>query len=371
MNARHIIIVIALLVCVVAVRAEDDTEQRGKDQIFIETLMRLDIDLDAKPTIKAKLLDVLSRQQGTVTYVELVERFNLRGQSDALFKLALEKPSDSAGVAAAKLLLKFGQASRFVKVITGDDAKAATAAITALGYTNDGKAYALLETIVIDVKRSKPVRTAAVSAMGQGRGGERRLLELAKAGTLSDDLHFAAAQVLMASFDPTTRDEAIKHLKLPPSVSSKPLPPIAQLVKRDGDATKGPEVFKKANCVLCHRVKDMGVDFGPALSEIGDKLPKDALYTAILDPSAAIEHNYSGTRLQTDEGDDIVGIIVSETDSDVQVKIPGGIIRKYAKSSIFERTAVKTSLMPVGLQLAMTEQDLVDLVAWLSTLKKR
>ena len=367
---KSTIITAAILLLAITARADNDAEQRAKDQIFIETLMRLDLNLDEKPTIKKKLLDVLGRQQGTVTYVELVDRFDLKSQSDALLKLALEKPSDSAGVAAAKTLLKFGEAARFRKVIASEDPKVAQAVITALGYTNDGRAYALLETIVVDLKQSKPLRTAAVNAMGQGRGGEKRLVELAKAEKLPEDLHFAAAQVLTASFDPSVREEATKHLKLPPSVNAKPLPPISELVKRQGDASKGPAVFEQAKCVQCHRAGNLGVDFGPALSEIGDKLPKDALYTAILDPSAAIEHNYSGTRIQTDEGDDVVGIIVSETDSDLQLRIPGGIIRKYSIASIFERTPVKTSLMPVGLQLAMTEQDLVDLVTWLSTLKK-
>lgn len=373
-------------------------EQRAKDDLFIETLSRLEgVDINANEKLKTRLLAVLGRNKGTSAYVEMAARFNLRDLSDELVKLAVEKPTDSAGVAAAKQLIKWDELARLKKVVDtgvlpGGSAApiapdsppaiaAASAALTALGYTSDAKAWPVIEAVIADDKRAKPVRTAAIAAMGLGRAGEKRLLELAKAGKLSDDLHFAAGNVLLASTDPTIQAEAGKHLKLPPSVNSKPLPPIAQLAQRTGDASNGPRVFKKINCIQCHRVapapgngaagEPFGADFGPALSEIGSKLPKDALYTAILDPSAGIEHNYEGTRIETDDGEDIVGIVVSDTADLLTLKLPGGVQRKYAKSSILARDKIKSSLMPQGLQLAMTEQELVDLVEWLSGLKKK
>ncbi len=363
-------------------------EQRAKDDLFIETLSRLEgVDINANEKLKTRLLAVLGRSKGTPAYVEMAARFNLRDLSDELVRLAVEKPTDSAGVAAAKQLIKWDELARLKKVIdTGElpgpgaplshvapDRAAAniSAALTALGYTSDSKAYPPIESVIADDKRAKPLRTAAIAAMGLGRAGEKRLLELAKAGKLADDLHFAAGNVLLASTDPAIQAEAGKHLKLPPSVNSKPLPPIAQLAQRTGDAVNGVKVFKKVNCIQCHRVNSEGADFGPALSEIGTKLPKEALYTAILDPSAGIEHNYEGARIETDDGEDIVGIITSETADHLTLKLPGGVQRKYAKTGVLSREKIKSSLMPQGLQLAMTEQELVDLVEWLAGLKKR
>lgn len=356
--------------------APDDSttdDQRAKDDLFLETLSRLeDLDLNTSPKIKAKLMDVLTRNRGTQSYVEIVERFKLRDQTDDLVKLAVAKSADSAGVAAAKLLLKWNEVARLDKVIDGDDAKAATAALTALGYTNDARAYPMLARVVADKARAKPLRAAAVAAMGLGRAGEKQLLAMAKDGKLADDLHFAAGQVLLNSSDEAIRLDAAKCLKLPPTLSAKPLPPVAELAKRNGAAANGPAVAKKVNCIQCHRFEqiDLGADFGPNLSDIGNKLPREGLYTAILDPSAGIEHSFEGYRLQTDEGEDVVGIIVSETKDDITLKVPGGVARKYAKSSIESRDKLKTSLMPPGLQQAMTEDELVDLVEWLTTLKK-
>ena len=365
--------IILILLALTAVSFADDAAdaQRSKDQVFIETLSRIEnIDLNASPKLKAKLLAVLERNRGSETYVELTARFNLRELNDELFKLALTKPNDSAGVSAAKLLIKFDELPRFEKTIGGDDAKSAAAAVLVLGFTNDTKAYDLLEKIVTDDQRSKPIRTATVMAFGNGRAGEKRLLQIAKNGKLADDLHFAAGNVLLASSDPTIREEAAKHLKLPPSLSSKPLPPIAELAKRTGNAENGITVFKKVNCIQCHRAGDLGNDFGPALTEIGSKLPKEALYTAILDPSAGIEHNYEGTRMETDEGE-TVGIVISETKDELILRLAGGITQKHQKKDIVSREKLKSSLMPPGLQQAMSEQELIDLVEWLTQLKKK
>lgn len=350
-------------------------EQRSKDQIFIETLSRIEnIDLNASPRLKEKLLGVLQRNQGSDVFVEIIARFNLRDQSDALLKQALSKPNDSAGVAAAKQLIKFDEIGRLEKAIHSDDAKASAAAITVLGFTNDTKAYDLLEKIVTDDKAGKPLRTSAAMAFGNGRAGEKRLLELAKNGKLPDDLHFAAGNVLLASSDATIREEAGKHLKLPPSLNSKPLPPITELAKRTGNADAGPAVFKKVNCIQCHRVvsgeTNLGNDFGPALSEIGSKLPKEGLYTAILDPSAGVEHNFEGTRMETDEGE-TVGIVISETKDELILRLAGGITQKHKTKDIIYREKLKGSLMPPGLQQAMSQQELIDLVEWLTTLKKK
>jgi len=364
-------IILLFILALATTTFADDAEQRSNDQIFIETLLRIEnIDLIAAPKLKTKLLGVLERNRGSETYVELVARFNLRELNDELFALALARPNDSAGVSAAKLLIKFEELSRFEKTIGGDDGKSACGALLVLGFTNDTKAYDLLEKIVTDDQRSQPIRTATVMAFGNGRAGEKRLLQIAKNGKLADDLHFAAGNVLLASSDPTIREEAGKHLKLPPSLSSKPLPPIAELVKRIGKAERGEVVFKKVNCVQCHRVGDLGHDFGPTLTEIGSKLPKEALYTAILDPSAGIEHNFEGTRMETDEGE-TVGIVISETKDELLLRLAGGITQKHQKQDIRSREILKSSLMPSGLQQAMSEEELVDLAEWLTQQKKK
>jgi len=70
-------------------------------------------------------------------------------------------------------------------------------------------------------------------------------------------------------------------------------------------------------------------------------------------------------------GDEAAGIITSETADEVAVKTPTGISTHYKKADIAKRTKSSLSMMPSGLQQAMSQQDLVDLVEYLSGLKKK
>jgi putative heme-binding domain-containing protein len=63
-------------------------------------------------------------------------------------------------------------------------------------------------------------------------------------------------------------------------------------------------------------------------------------------------------------------MISSETDDELAMKLLGGIQRRVPKSTIAERKRMDASLMPQGLERTMSEADLVNLVEYLSTLKK-
>ena len=91
------------------------------------------------------------------------------------------------------------------------------------------------------------------------------------------------------------------------------------MVDKHGDAVKGKEVFKTL-CSNCHQVNGEGVNFGPELSEIGDKLSKEALYTSILFPDQGISFGFEGYRIQLNDGSAAVGKIASETEDKVEVQ---------------------------------------------------
>jgi putative heme-binding domain-containing protein len=158
---------------------------------------------------------------------------------------------------------------------------------------------------------------------------------------------------------------------LPHSADAKPLPPIAELIKIKGDTANGAAVFRRdtVGCIKCHQVNGEGTEVGPNLSGIGTKLGKDALYEAILDPSAGISFGYETWQIVLKNGDDVTGLVASETADELAVKAAGGTVTRYKKSDIASRAQLKTSLMPSNLQQTMTGQELVDLVEYLVTLK--
>src|SRR2546430_1304966 len=209
-------------------------------------------------------------------------------------------------------------------------------------------------------------------ALAQAEEGAAALLKLAREEKLQQDLKLMAGSELNNVRWAKIKTEAAQLLPLPQGQNSGPVPPISELVKMKGDAAKGAVIYRRdtVGCIKCHQVSGEGVDFGPNLSEIGTKLGKDALYEAILDPSAGVSFGYEAWQIELKNGDEAYGLIVSDTADEIAVKTQGGIVARYKKSDIAKREQQKLSIMPAGLQQTMSTQDLADLVEYLSSLKK-
>ena len=143
------------------------------------------------------------------------------------------------------------------------------------------------------------------------------------------------------------------------------LPPIAELAKRTGDATRGRTVFEK-NCRTCHRVGDDGVRFGPNLSGVGLRLERTRLLESILDPTAVVDPAYRGLLVQTRRGKFVTGLVVAEDKEAITLLRQGGDEVVVRSKDVLLREEQKGTFMPAGLEKAMTEAELVDLVEYLA-----
>ncbi len=351
----------------------DDSAQVAKDAAIVETLLRLpNIDVNANEKMKAAVMRYLDTKKQTPRYLELVERFKLQGVGEELIRLAIAEPSGTLGVGATKLLLKSGERARLSAAIDSEDDKESTAVVTALGHVASPKAIELLSPLVTDASRPSAVRIAAARGLGRNRNGERLLLHLVQSAKLPGDLKFTVGDILHASADASIRKEVAKYIELPATAAGEPLPPVAELLKMKGDPVHGQKVFATTGtCANCHIVHKQGKEVGPDLSEIGSKLARDAMFVSILDPSAGISHNYESYAVLTVDGVVIVGLKVSETDDSITLKNDKAIVMTIKKNEIDEMNKQEISLMPANLQKTMKVQDLVSVVEFLTTLKKK
>jgi putative heme-binding domain-containing protein len=227
---------------------------------------------------------------------------------------------------------------------------------------------AVLNTAFWKVK-DHGVRTAMIEALALSGEGGRAILKWHKENKLPEDLKAGAALALSRSTDAGLRDQASKELPVPAALGAEQFPSLPDLMKMTGDVAKGQMAFMTAGCVGCHQVKSQFINFGPDLSVIGNKLSKDGLFTAVLYPSAAIEHSYNGVTITTEAGAQMVGYIISDTNDELTLKIAGGAQQSVKKADITKREEMKSSLMPPGLAAGIGPQGLADLVAWMQTLK--
>jgi len=322
--------------------------------------------ITSNPEAKARLDSLLKPVVGKPEFVALVEKLNLTGFEKELLDFISANPNAPESVNAARLIAANRDgALRFLK---DADAKSAKALIAALGRVSDRAAVAVMNQHFWPEKR-EDVRRVLIDALALSGEGGRAILKWQSEGKLPPQFKDQAALALSRSTDAGLRDQAVRELPLPAAQGLANFPKLPELLKLKGDATKGQAMFMQAGCVACHRVKGQFIDFGPDLTQIGAKLSQDGLFTAILYPSAAIEHSFVGQNVTTKEGQTVMGYVVSETDAELTLRMAGGASTTVKKVNIVKKEELKDSLMPPGLAGAIGPQGLADLVAWLMTLK--
>jgi putative membrane-bound dehydrogenase-like protein len=322
--------------------------------------------ITSNPEAKARLDSLLKPVVGKPEFVALVEKLNLTGFEKELLDFISANPNAPEAVNAARLIAANRDgALRFLK---DADEKSAKALIAALGRVSDRAAVAVMNQHFWPEKR-EDVRRVLIDALALSGEGGRAILKWQSEGKLPPQFKDQAALALSRSTDAGLRDQAARELPLPAAQGLANFPKLPELMKLKGDATKGQAMFTQAGCVACHRIKGQFIDFGPDLTQIGAKLSQDGLFTAILYPSAAIEHSFVGQNVTTKQGQAIMGYVVSETDAELTLRMAGGASTTVKKASIVKKEELKDSLMPPGLAAAIGPQGLADLVAWLQTLK--
>jgi len=130
-----------------------------------------------------------------------------------------------------------------------------------------------------------------------------------------------------------------------------------------GDATRGSKIYETA-CMVCHKFADKGNDVGPHLGTI-KAWTAEQLVTNILDPNREVSPNFALYLVETNDGRTLSGLITSETAGNLILKRADGGTDTVLRSEIKSLTSPGISLMPEGLEAAITPQQMADLIAYL------
>lgn len=131
----------------------------------------------------------------------------------------------------------------------------------------------------------------------------------------------------------------------------------------------GQNLFKVANCIACHKMGDQGRHLGPDLTRIEPKKhTTEHILRSLIDPSKDIAEKYQSNTFVLDSGKVIVGMVVKETPDEVSV-----LVDPLAKAEpvviktddIDTRVKSPLSIMPKGLLNKLTEEEILDLVAYI------
>jgi putative heme-binding domain-containing protein len=299
-------------------------------------------------------------------------------------KSHLKNPSSPEATQLAALqaitALKDAEAQSLLeKFATAEQSSALhTEAIRLLTSVNATKAavltyYQLIPNLT-EPKKITPILAALIQ--GPGRGAKlAKLIEqkplnqahlarihqaLGLTGQSCEPLQAALAKTRkMSNQIPAKYDEAyVKQLK--------------SLVESSGDSARGKLAYTKAaSCIGCHKIDGGGGDIGPDLTEVGAGRSTELLIESVLWPNRQIREGYMTTTLTTKDNQLHTGYKISEADGIITLRDLATTNTKKIPHAQVTAEKESGSAMIAGLTAALTKKELADLIAYLSSLKKK
>lgn len=135
-----------------------------------------------------------------------------------------------------------------------------------------------------------------------------------------------------------------------------------------GNIAAGKATFEKT-CGACHQMYGEGGIIGPDLTG-SDRANLDYILSNILDPSGEIQDAYKMMVITTQDGRTYAGNLVAENDKQVTLRVVGQDAVVISKTDIRGRETTPNSMMPEGLLKTLTDQEVIDLIAYLRTTKQ-
>jgi putative heme-binding domain-containing protein len=143
---------------------------------------------------------------------------------------------------------------------------------------------------------------------------------------------------------------------------------LSKLVEKTGDPAKGRAIYtqdRKLACARCHRLEGMGHSLGPDLTRLWQTHSAGDVLLSLLDPDGNSSADYRIQKVTTKTGRTYLGLVLMETPEEVHLRDAGGREIHLKVEGIAKRVEGRTSLMTKPTVAALTEEELIHLVAFL------
>lgn len=220
------------------------------------------------------------------------------------------------------------------------------------------------------------IQLAAIEPLSQQIDSMRQLVSAVNDGTIPKDLvnsnqlrkwlaagdqklvdNIARNWGQIRSTDDKQRLEFVKHT-------------IEQLKSTQvaADSGRGWIVFQRV-CSQCHVLHGKGFEVGPNITANG-RGNFEQLVSNVLDPSLVIGPAFQSRLVVTTDGEVLTGLLIAEDEKRLTLKMQGGKTIELDKKTDIEQLKIsEKSLMPEGLELQLSQQELTDLFALLCLVK--
>ena len=144
--------------------------------------------------------------------------------------------------------------------------------------------------------------------------------------------------------------------------------PSLQTHKTGRNFERGRKMFAQGACFKCHRFAGQGGTVGPDLTGAGQRFNDLNMLESLIEPSKAVSDQYQATSFLLESGRTVSGRIVNLSGPHYLVSenmLEPGRLTPVNRNEIDQMVPSKVSMMPRGLVDTLTEEEILDLIAYI------
>lgn len=335
---------------------------------FIDDEKLTDAD-DAELGMMFSLLDGFIESHGTAEIPGINNGTSPAILDKARAVLTNKKKATTTRLGAIRLLARFPDDPTALPTLlslleTPEDPLVHAAAIRSLAGFNSEKVSRTMLAPDRWRSYSPSERDAVLSALLGNAYHFSGVLDAVESGAVPSNSITAQRRALfLKSKDARIRERAGKALQFSVQNRDTALARAKTSLELTPNTPHGRELFRNL-CANCHRFEREGHAVGPDLFDIRNQ-PKENILFHIVVPDAEIAPAFAPYLVETKDGRTWVGLLASETPTSVTIRMSLGQEETVLRGDITKIEAMPNSLMPTGLDAAMSPQDLADLLAYL------
>ena len=208
------------------------------------------------------------------------------------------------------------------------------------------------------------IRSDVINALLDARSRIHALLDAIEGGLVpANQVPFARRAALLRTAGAMTKEQLNRIFVGPATARKEVILKYQAALSMKGDVARGRKVFETA-CATCHRAGDLGKDVGPNLATIRQWNPEQVL-SNILDPNREVAPNFLSYTIETKDGRTLDGIIADESAASLTLKRAEGVTETVLRRDIAQISGSGLSLMPEGVETAVSIEQMADLIAFL------